>query len=95
MRKGLVVVVAAGVAGTIAIGGLVLAGLGAVPAAAELVPGGWAEPIPVPPPQPPPAEPAAQRPLAPPPVVHAPVRRRVHHPVAPVSRPAPDGKVQF
>jgi hypothetical protein len=92
MRKRLVVVVAGGIAVT----GLG-AGFGAFPAAAELVRGGWAEPIPVPPPEPPQAEPAAQRPALPPPIVHAPARRQVHRPAAaaPVARPSPDGKVQF
>ena len=86
MRKGLVVVVA---------GVIAFVGFGVVPAAAELVRGGWAQPIPVPPPEPLPAEPAAQRPLAPPPPVHAPVRRRAHRREAPAERPLPDNKVRF
>lgn len=86
MRQGLVIIAACGIA---------IAGLPAFPAAAGLVPGGWAEPIPVPPPQPPQPEPAAQRPL-PPPLVRAPPHRRVIRRAAPVEhQPLPDGKVRF
>jgi hypothetical protein len=73
-------------------GGIAVSGLGMLPAAAELVPGGWAAPIQVPPPQPPAPERTVERP---PPMPRVPVRRPVHRRTAPVSHALPDGQVRF
>ena len=88
MGKRLVVVLASGI-----VAAAVTTGLGVLPASAELVPGGWAEPIPVPPARPPAPDPALQRP--PPRVPHVPVRRRVHRHTAPASPALPNGQVRF